>query len=100
VPFLSDIAKSITRLARASSAAAEPRQRGPLGEHLTDAELKPIRVYTADSTWRVDYGSYVQGHHSSREEAIDEAITAAAWENRELTIERGVAPIQAGRDVK
>ena len=71
-----------------SSAADEPRQRGPLGEQLTDAELKPIRVHTQGGTWRVDYGSYVQGHHVSREEAIETALTAAVWENRELTIER------------
>lgn len=73
----------------ASSAAVEPRQRGPLGEHLTDAELLPIRVHTDDgSCWQVDYGSYVQGYHDSREEAIVEALAAAVWENRELTIER------------
>jgi hypothetical protein len=72
----------------ASSAAYEPRQRGPLGEQLTDAELKPIRVYTKGGTWGVDYGSYVQGHYFSREEAIESALTAAMWENRELTIER------------
>ena len=72
----------------ASSTANEPRQRGPLGEQLTDAELKPIRVHTKGGTWRVDYGSYVQGHHGSREEAIEAALTAAVWENRELTIER------------
>ena len=72
----------------ASSAANEPRQRGPLGEQLTDAELKPIRVHAEGGTWRVDYGSYVQGHHDSREEAIEAALAAAVWENRELTIAR------------
>ena len=75
-------------LRAASSAANEPRQRGPLGEHLTDAELRPIRVHTKGGTWRVDYGSYAQGHHGSREEAIKTAMKAALWENRELTIER------------
>jgi hypothetical protein len=73
----------------AFSEVVEPRQRGPLGEQLTDAELEPIRVvYTRDGTWEVDYGSYARGHHPSREEAIGVAMTAAAWENRELTIER------------
>ena len=69
-------------LTAASSAAVEPRQRGPLGEHLTDAELEPIRVGRKNGTWQVDYGSYARGHHSIREEAIDAAMTAAAWENR------------------
>lgn len=75
-------------LTAASSAASEPRQRGPLGEQLTDAELEPIRVRMETGTSRVDYGSYVQGHLGSREEAIEAALTAAVWENRELTIEK------------
>ena len=81
---------SVTKTPTAASPAAdEPRQRGPLGEHLTDAELLPIRVHTEDGCcWQVDYGSYVQGYHDSREEAIVEALAAAVWENRELTIER------------
>jgi hypothetical protein len=70
------------------SLADEPRQRGPLGEQLTDAELEPIRVHMEHGGWQVDYGSYAQGYHDSREEAIAEAITAAAYENRELAIER------------
>jgi hypothetical protein len=59
-----------------------------MGEHLTDAELEPIRVHTKRGAWQVDYGSYAQGYHDSREEAIAEAMKAAVWENRELTIER------------
>jgi hypothetical protein len=60
-----------------------------LGEQLTDAEILPIRVHTRDgSCWQVDYGSYVQGYHDSREEAIAKAMAAAVYENRELTIER------------
>jgi hypothetical protein len=74
--------------ATCSSVADEPRQRGPRGERLTDAELKPIRVHRRDGTWLVNYGSYIQGHHASREEAIEAALTAAVWENRELTIAR------------
>jgi hypothetical protein len=72
----------------ASTAAGEPRQTGPLGERLTEAELKPIRVHGQDGGWRVDYGSYARGHHESREEAIEEALKSAVWENRELMIER------------
>jgi hypothetical protein len=75
-------------LTAVSPAASEPRQRGPLGEHLTDAELKPIRVQKRRGTWQVDYGSYAQGYHASREEAISAAMTHALYENRELTIER------------
>jgi len=47
----------------------------------------PIRVHQEDGGWQVDYGSYVQGYHRSLEEAIEQATTAAAQENRELTIE-------------
>ena len=74
--------------AAALAAAGEPRQRGPLGERLTDAELEPIRVHKKRGAWQVDYGSYAQGYHASREEAIEAAMTAAVWENRELAIER------------
>jgi hypothetical protein len=45
-------------------------------------------VYAKAGAWRVDYGSYASGHHSSREAAINEALKGAVWENRELTIER------------
>ena len=80
------------------SAADEPRQRGPLGEHLTDAELLPIRVHTKDGRcWQVDYGSYAQGYHDSREDAIVEALAAAVWENRELTVARPRAISETAR---
>jgi hypothetical protein len=59
-----------------------------MGEDLTDAELEPIRVHFEHGVWKVDYGSYAQGFHDSREEAIAEAMIGAVWENRELTIER------------
>jgi hypothetical protein len=71
-----------------SSTAGEPRQRGPLGERLTDAELKPIRVHAKGGAWLVNYGSYAHGRHGTRDEAIRAALTAAVQENRELTIER------------
>ena len=76
------------RFAVVPSVVDQPRQRGPRGEELTDAELEPIRVHLTHEAWQVDYGSYARGHHESREEAIRAAMTAAAWENRELTIER------------
>jgi hypothetical protein len=76
-----------TAVSCALVAGRKPRQRGPLGEQLTGAELEPIRVHTEGGTWLVDYGSYVQGHHGSREDAIEAALTAV-WENRELSIER------------
>jgi hypothetical protein len=63
-------------------------QRGPLGEGLTGPELDPIRVHQDAGGWQVDYGSYVQGYHRSRGEAIEAAAVAAERENRGLTIER------------
>jgi hypothetical protein len=66
----------------------QSRQRGPLGEGLTLAETKPIRVHQSAGEWQVDYGSYVQGYHGSRSEAIETAAAAAERENRELMIER------------
>ena len=44
-------------------------------------------MHQADAGWQVDYGSYVQGYHLDRDEAIESATTAAARENRRLTIE-------------
>ncbi|MHB8468603.1 MAG: hypothetical protein ACYDCH_02440 [Gaiellaceae bacterium] len=70
-----------------SLGSAHRRQRGPLGERLTLAETKPIRVHAAHGDWHVDYGSYAQGHYRDREEAIEVATAAAAREKRELTIE-------------
>ena len=88
MPFSSGTQDQPVLLAVVPSIADEPRQRGPLGEHLTDAELEPIHVHSKGGAWQVDYGSYAQGYHDSREEAIAEAITAAVYENRELAIER------------
>jgi hypothetical protein len=64
------------------------RLRGPLGEGLTVAETEPIRVHQYAGEWQVDYGSYAQGYHGSRREAIEAAAVAAERENRELMIER------------
>jgi Uncharacterized protein conserved in bacteria (DUF2188) len=63
------------------------QRRGPRGERLTLAETEPIPVHEEDGGWQVDYGSYVQEYHRSREEAIEEATAAVARENQELTIE-------------
>lgn len=62
-------------------------ESGPLGEGATLAETEPIRVHQEDGGWQVDYGSYVQGYHCGREEAIEKATTDAARENRGLTVE-------------
>jgi hypothetical protein len=64
------------------------RQLGPLGEALTDAEIEPIRVHrVADGGWAVDFGSYAQGYHPTRDEAIAAATLAAEHEQRALEIE-------------
>ena len=47
----------------------------------------PIRVFLSDGYWRVDYGSYMDGFHATRAEAIAVATRAAASEHRELEIE-------------
>jgi hypothetical protein len=88
VPDSSGTQKQARFLQAVLSEPAEARQRGPLGERLTVAELLPIRVHSKDGTWQVDYGSYAQGRHGSRDEAIEWALAAAVWENREVTIER------------
>jgi len=53
----------------------------------TLAETAPIRVHEEAGGWQVDYGSYAQSYHDSRQEAIEKATVAAAREDRELTIE-------------
>jgi len=64
------------------------RQLGPLGEALTDAEIAPIRVHrAARGGWAVDFGSYVQGYHPTREAAVAAATLAAEREQRGLEIE-------------
>ncbi len=47
----------------------------------------PIRVFLSDGYWRVDYGSYTDGFHATRAEAIATATVAAASEHRKLQIE-------------
>lgn len=53
----------------------------------TPAERAPIRVHEEAGGWQVDYGSYAQSYHATREEAIEKATAAAAREDREVTIE-------------
>jgi hypothetical protein len=50
-------------------------------------EDPPIRVFFRDDYWRVDYGSYVDGFHETRAEAVEMASAAAAREQRTLEIE-------------
>jgi hypothetical protein len=50
-------------------------------------EGDPIRVFSKDGAWVVDYGSYVNGRHLSRNEAIETATRAAQIESRELVVE-------------
>jgi hypothetical protein len=47
----------------------------------------PIRVFPSGGYWRVDYGSYMDGFHATRAEAIVAATAAAASEHRKLEIE-------------
>jgi hypothetical protein len=51
------------------------------------AETNPIRVFPKAGKWLVDYGSYAQGSHKTRREALETATHAARNEHRELTIE-------------
>jgi hypothetical protein len=81
------LAAGTARVSAASLECADGRRGEPLGQRLTLVETEPIRVHQEDGGWQVDYGSYAQGYHRSREEAIEKATTDAARENRELTIE-------------
>ena len=47
----------------------------------------PIRVFRSGEYWRVNYGSYTDGFHMTRAEAISTATAAAAREHRKLEIE-------------
>ena len=50
-------------------------------------ETGPIRVFTRDDKWLIDYGSYAHGYYDTRSEAIETAADAARYERRELVIE-------------
>jgi hypothetical protein len=56
---------------------------------MTTISEQPIRVFHDGEYWRVDYGSYMDGFHATREEAVAEATAAAAREHRELETEAG-----------
>lgn len=58
----------------------------------TSAETGPIRVHEEVGGWQVDYGSYAQSYHHTRQEAIERATVAAAREDREITIEDAKTP--------
>ena len=51
------------------------------------SETDPIRVFRENGQWLVDYGSYANGFHATREAAIQTASAAARSERRELVIE-------------
>jgi hypothetical protein len=63
----------------------------------TDAEAGPIVVHETTTGWQVDYGSYAQGYHPSREEATEAAVEAAKREGRRVVI-RTVASEFAAED--
>lgn len=54
---------------------------------MTPRSDPPIRVFLSRGYWRVDYGSYMDGFHTTRAEAIVAATAAAASEHRKLEIE-------------
>jgi hypothetical protein len=47
----------------------------------------PIRVFRSGGYWRVSYGSYMDGFHVTRAEAIATATAAAAREDRTVEVE-------------
>jgi hypothetical protein len=49
---------------------------------VTPISEPPIRVFHDGHYWRVDYGSYMDGFHATREEAV-----AVATEHRKLKTE-------------
>ena len=51
---------------------------------MTSISELPTRVFHDGEYWRVDYGSYMDGFHATREEAVAVATAAAAREHREL----------------
>lgn len=51
------------------------------------ADSEPIRVFSRNGKWLIDYGSYAHGYHLTRGAAIQTAARAARRERRELVIE-------------
>ena len=54
---------------------------------MTPISEPPIRVFHDGEYWRVDYGSYMDGFHATRDEAVAVATVAAAREHRKLETE-------------
>jgi len=54
---------------------------------MTPISEPPIRVFPDGKYWRVDYGSYMDGFHATRDEAVAVATAAAVREHRELETE-------------
>jgi hypothetical protein len=51
------------------------------------AETDSIRVFSEDGKWVVDYGSYANGYHATRSEAIQVAKRAARDEDRKIVVD-------------
>ena len=47
----------------------------------------PIKVFSRNGKWLVDYGSYAHGYHTTRDEAVQTATLAAHYEHRPLEVE-------------
>ncbi len=58
------------------------------------AETDPIRVFSSDGRWLVDYGSYVCSFHDSWSDALGTAERAAKVEGRELQLEWASAQVR------
>jgi hypothetical protein len=50
-------------------------------------ESGPIRVFSRDGRWLVDYGSYVCAYYAARSQAVEAGTEAARVEDRELRID-------------
>ena len=83
------------RLPEVGAARRRPRRPPPgyfpepsgVPSVVTPSPEPPIRVFLSDGYWRVAYGSYMDGFHATRAEAIAVATRAADSEHRELEIE-------------
>jgi hypothetical protein len=54
---------------------------------MTSLSEPPIRVFHSDGFWRVDYGSYIDGFHATRADAVTAATIAATREQRVLRLD-------------
>jgi hypothetical protein len=63
-----------------------------------DAEAGPIVVHQTPAGWQVDYGSYAQGYHPTRDEATQAAVEAAKHEGRRVEIRTAADASAADRE--